>query len=269
MDLLSLFKRESEPGASKSSAKGAKGRAAAVADDAVQARLRARRRLIGAAVLVVVGVVGFSLIFETQPRPIAPNVPVEIVPRSTTKMSRSSDAEAAGVPPVAQAASAASSISSSQARAVLLTTQDEVLTETAADAGREVQRAVPEATRAVVVSKPAAEKVAPKPIKKPPTEPVRDKPTTAANSAAVAPSASSAAAERFVVQLGAFADPASAKDARQKAEKKGLKTYTQLLKKDEGRRIRVRIGPFDKRSDAEAALNKAHAAGLSGSVLVL
>jgi DedD protein len=33
-------------------------------------RRRARHRLIGAAVLVLIGVVGFPLLFDTQPRPI-------------------------------------------------------------------------------------------------------------------------------------------------------------------------------------------------------
>jgi DedD protein len=271
MDLLSLFKRESEPSASKSSAKGAKGRvAAAVADDAAQARLRARRRLIGAALLVVSGVVGFPLVFGTQPRPVAPNVPIEIVPRSAAeKVSRTEQPDQATV---IEPNKAASSAGTAPAKPVLLTTQDEVLTETAADAGREVQRAASGATRAVATRSTEVEKPAPKPAKKtqPPSEPAHARenntPITAENAA---PGASSAAAQRFVVQLGAFADPDSAKDARQKAEKKGLKTYTQLLKKDEGRRIRVRIGPFDKRSEADAALVKARAAGLNGSVLVL
>ena len=39
---------------------------------------RARRRLIGAAVLLGLGVIGFPLLFETQPRPIAVDVPIEI-----------------------------------------------------------------------------------------------------------------------------------------------------------------------------------------------
>ena len=47
--------------------------------DPVQAaRTRARRRLIGAAVLLGVGVVGFPLLFETQPRPIPVDIPIEI-----------------------------------------------------------------------------------------------------------------------------------------------------------------------------------------------
>ena len=41
-------------------------------------RRRARHRLIGAAVLVLIGVVGFPLLFDTQPRPIPVNIPIEI-----------------------------------------------------------------------------------------------------------------------------------------------------------------------------------------------
>ncbi|MEG0004022.1 MAG: SPOR domain-containing protein, partial [Comamonas sp.] len=44
-------------------------------------RSRARHRLIGAAVLVLVGVVGFPLLFDTQPRPIPVDIPIEIPDR--------------------------------------------------------------------------------------------------------------------------------------------------------------------------------------------
>ena len=67
MDLLSVFKRKTPAAAAPEAA------------DAVQlARTRARRRLIGAAVLVVVGIIGFPLLFETQPRPIPVDLPIEI-----------------------------------------------------------------------------------------------------------------------------------------------------------------------------------------------
>jgi len=45
-------------------------------------RRRARHRLIGAAVLVVLGVVGFPMLFDTQPRPIPVDVPIEIPDRN-------------------------------------------------------------------------------------------------------------------------------------------------------------------------------------------
>ena len=41
-------------------------------------RRRARHRLLGAAILLLVGVIGFPLLFETQPRPIAVDIPIEI-----------------------------------------------------------------------------------------------------------------------------------------------------------------------------------------------
>jgi DedD protein len=50
----------------------------APADLVQQARTRARRRLIGAVVLVAIGVIGFPILFETQPRPIPVDIPIEI-----------------------------------------------------------------------------------------------------------------------------------------------------------------------------------------------
>jgi DedD protein len=80
-----------------------------------------------------------------------------------------------------------------------------------------------------------------------------------------------AAAEggRYVVQVGAFAEAESARETRQKVEKLGLKTYTQVAQTPSGSRIRVRIGPFGTRAEADAALAKARAAGLKPVVLTL
>ena len=41
-------------------------------------RRRARPRLIGAAVLVGLAIIGFPLLFDTQPRPVAVNAPITI-----------------------------------------------------------------------------------------------------------------------------------------------------------------------------------------------
>src|SRR5215212_3560556 len=48
-------------------------------------RKRARHRLIGAGVLVLIGVIGFPLLFDTQPRPIAVDIPIEIPDRNKVK----------------------------------------------------------------------------------------------------------------------------------------------------------------------------------------
>ncbi|OYU78977.1 MAG: sporulation protein, partial [Burkholderiales bacterium PBB5] len=71
MGLLSYFKRNADTTTEAPTA-------AAAPDAVAAARTRARRRLIGATVLLGIGVIGFPLLFETQPRPIAVNIPIEI-----------------------------------------------------------------------------------------------------------------------------------------------------------------------------------------------
>ncbi|MFY8019384.1 MAG: SPOR domain-containing protein, partial [Inhella sp.] len=74
---------------------------------------------------------------------------------------------------------------------------------------------------------------------------------------------------RFIVQVGAYADKKSALEARQRLERKGLKTYAQVVQTKDGDRIRVRLGPFADRAEADKAVTAAKAAGLDGKVLSL
>jgi DedD protein len=83
------------------------------------------------------------------------------------------------------------------------------------------------------------------------------------------PEASGAASARYVVQVGAFADKQAALQARQKLERKGLKTYAQVAKTPQGERIRVRLGPFASKAEADKAAQQAKAVGLAGAVLTL
>src|SRR3954453_20592642 len=59
--------------------------AASPAESIEVMRRRARHRLIGAVVLVLVGVVGFPVLFDTQPRPIAVDIPIQIPDRNKAK----------------------------------------------------------------------------------------------------------------------------------------------------------------------------------------
>ena len=142
------------------------------------ARTRARRRLIGAVVLLALGVLVFPMLFETQPRPL---------PADTRK------AEA------------------DRARALL--------------EGR------------AVTSAPAA--------------------------------ASASGNGRYVVQVGAYTDAATLREVRAKVEKLGLKTYTQSIDTEAGKRTRVRVGPFATRQEADSASARLKGAGLPGNVLTL
>lgn len=274
MGLLSIFKRQGEtPRAAPAGESG---------DEVQRARTRARRRLIGAAVLLGVGIVGFPLVFETQPRPIPVNIPIE----APAKDGAPPLAMPAARPAVAAAASTTTAAAPAPAAAPSKpagATPAPMITESREEAGREVASAAPAASAAAparVASKPVAP---PKPVAEAkPVEPApkvadaKPDPKPAANDAARArallegksePAGSDAG--RFVVQVGAFADVAAAHETRAKVEKLGLKTYTQVASTASGKRIRVRAGPYNSRAEADKALAKARAAGLTAVVLTL
>jgi DedD protein len=74
---------------------------------------------------------------------------------------------------------------------------------------------------------------------------------------------------RFVVQVGAFSDVTRAREARMKLEHAGLKTYTQVVETKDGRRIRVRVGPFATKAEADKAAAKIKGLELPAAILTL
>jgi DedD protein len=97
-------------------------------------------------------------------------------------------------------------------------------------------------------------------------------PANSVKSAASAPAADGkpdAVAGRFVVQVAAYSEASAARDMRQRVEKLGLKSYTQPIEIDGVKRIRVRVGPFPARDDAEKAAATLKEAGLPAAVLAL
>lgn len=221
---------------------------AAAAPESLEAvRRRARHRLIGAVVLVLAGVIGFPLIFDTQPRPIAVDIPIDIPARQSAK-------------PLAVPAKP--------------------------DATATVKDSLDEREQ-IVASAPAARpepKSEPKPEAKPEPRPepkpeAKHEPKPEPKPAPAAPKADEAAraqaaledkgAERIVVQVGAYAERARAQEVRLKLERAGLKTYTHVANTPEGERIRVRTGPYATRAEAEKAAAKVKALGLPTAILTL
>lgn len=246
MGLFSFFRRRAG-GASAPS------QSVEAADSVQQARVRARRRLIGAVVLVVVGVIGFPLVFETQPRPIPVDIPIDI-PRKD------------GLP-------------------ALVMPQAKVTPPTPTPPPAAPPPAAPAradgAARAAASSQPAALPVEPRPTP-PAAEPApRSEPagtprgSDATRAQALldgknaAKSAAPTDAARYVVQVGAFAENTAAHQTRVKVEKLGLKTYAQAADTDAGKRIRVRVGPFTSKEDAEQARGRLKAAGFPAVLLTL
>lgn len=69
--------------------------------------------------------------------------------------------------------------------------------------------------------------------------------------------------ERFIVQIGAFAEVAKANEIKGKL---GAGAFTQTVDTKDGKRTRVRMGPFKSREEAEKAAARAKALGLPASV---
>lgn len=248
--------------------------AAPTAASAVQAesvevvRKRAKHRLIGAAVLVLIGVVGFPLLFDTQPRPIPVDIPIEIPAKGTVKP--------LVIPvPTAPAEKVTDAASLAPKEEILSSIQVPDVVETAPTAIK--NEAKPDAK--------AEAKAEPKPEHKPEpkVEPkIASKVAVASDDAARAsallngkppsPAAKTVVAGeegRVVVQVGAFADTAKAHEVRLKLEKAGLKTYTQVADTKDGKRTRVRVGPFVSRAEAEKAASKIKTLDLPAAILTL
>lgn len=248
-------------------------------------RRRARHRLIGAAVLVLVGVVGFPLLFDTQPRPIPVDIPIEIPDRNKV-------APLVVPAPVADAPAAKPAAPATPEPAPTAAVQRPAPSRTAAANGlAEGEELVPSARPAPAKPTPApapaaaAAKPAVKHDAKPPAAPVpspapEPKPAARADDSArarallegrstEAPAAAGSEEARFIVQVGAFADAEKAREARTKVERAGLKTYTQVVDTKDGKRTRVRVGPFTNRAEADKAAARIKALDLSASVLTL
>ncbi len=279
MGLLSIFKRKSESSP-----------VSEPVDDVQQARTRARQRLIGAVVLLAIGVVGFPLVFETQPRPIPVDIPIEIP--------RKEGAPPLVAPPVRAPAPLGSSSTLAGQGGVTERSglADDVITESreeSAGTGASAASSHPadagssHAASPKLAGKPEVGKVDSKAVAK--ADPA-DRKAGAGAGAGAGPApgpgddgararallegkgpmtAAATDAGRYIVQVGAFADANAAQGTRTKIERLGLKTYTQVATTPAGNRIRVRVGPFPTRDEADKALAKARSAGLSAVVLVL
>lgn len=290
MAFFTKFRSKGSPASEGRSAAAA----AAPAETVETLRRRARHRLLGAGVLVLLGVVGFPLLFDTQPRPVAVDIPIEIPDRHRA-------------PPLALPREGEGSESTRVARGPA---SGGVITERADGSEvREEPRPAPAPPPAPAAPPPPAPAPAPVPAPPPPAPapapapaptpapppPAPPAPAPAPTPApaprpasrddgdrarallegraappAPAPAAASAeAAGRFIVQVGAFADEAKARETRQKLERAGLKTYTQVAKTADGDRTRVRVGPFSSRAEADRAAERIKGLALPAAVLSL
>jgi DedD protein len=232
-------------------------------------RTRARHRLIGAGVLVLLGVIGFPVLFDTQPRPIAVDIPIQIPDRNKAKPLTAAPAAVQSPTAVSGPVTAASAPVKMAAASVAPETP------AAASPAAASNVAKVEAAAEAKPERKAENKSESKPEAKPAAaakaEPKIDEGEKARALLEGKPVQVAAASDagRYVVQVGAFADAAKAREARMKVERAGLKTYTQVADTSEGKRTRVRVGPFGTRAEAAQAADKIKGLDLPAAILSL
>ena len=226
-------------------------------------RKRAKYRLIGASVLVLAGVIGFPLVFDQQPRPIAVDMPIDIPDRNkTTPLTMPA--------PVAPAVTASAKPDEPVLPVAVATTPARM-----AEPGKPKAPVDVPIDEVVEMQAKPAPKVAEKPVDYPAAA---SRPTGSADESTKARALlegrdqaieTPAVVSRYVVQVGAFADAARAREVRLKMEKAGLKTYTPVAETKDGPRVRVRVGPFDSKAEADLTAEKIKKLDLPAAILTL
>ena len=273
------------PGRFSSTPTGADALSNAPAESVEVIRKRARHRLMGSVVLVLGAVLGLPLLFDSQPRPVAIDTPIVIPDRnqvsalSSTVTNAKTAASKEGLvldPALAGQSGAAKSALTNSAG---LDPHEEVVTK---DGKTEVKSEPKVETKPELKAEPKPEpkiETKPEPKVEPKIESKNDLKAEAKSDVKEAAKAKAlldgkdapkgGEAVRSVVQVGAYADLAKAKEARAKLESAGFKTYTQEVDTKDGKRIRVRVGPFASKEEADKTAEKIRKLNLQTSVLKL
>jgi len=246
MGLLSLFssrkgndpaperarRQRSDPGAGIASSRRL---AEEYADDTLDPEFpqkqRARRRLIGAVVLVVAAVIVLPIIFETKPRPVSEDISVKVAGgQGAAQKPRVEARKADPLPPAPQAVRGDTE---------------------ALDAGEEI------------VSAPAKPAVADKSDKS-------DKPAAHPESKPADTKAAEAKPQgsgKYLILIGAFSSEEKAKNWLAKLKASKVPAYVERKALADGERILLRAGPFSDRDAADAADKRVRAAGLTSKIV--
>ncbi len=209
-------------------------------EEELNLRRKLRRRLIGAAVLMLAVVVFLPMVLDNEPKSTGEDIDLRIP-----------DADKVGEFVPGKAAEEIVDVAPVTVSAVVETPKISDVTDAT------VSPSIP-ITRAIVASS-AVEKSPSKPVAKEITKPV-DKSISkpVASAPATSNSAATATEPGFVAQVGAYSNADTAKSELAKLKAWGFKAYTEKA----GNTIRVRVGPYAEREKAETVARMLEKHGL-------
>jgi DedD protein len=278
---------------------GRKGGAGREDDETLTEKKRARRRLVGAVALVLAVIIGLPMIFDSEPKPLASDIAIQI-PAKEKPAAAPAPAAAETAAPAATTAAAGSAVPNPES----LDANEEIV-EPAKDADKRAVATVNADGKALPI-KPAATGTADKAVaaKTATTDKAVAAKTATADKAVAAKSATAdktlaaktttadksktadaqraanildgkpetkaadARGGKFMVRVSALATPEKITELRSKLSAAGFKSSTQKIDAQSGELTRVLVGPFATKEEAEKTRAKLTKAGLPAGQLV-
>ena len=239
-------------------------------------RRQAQYRLAGAAMLVSVAVVSFSLLFDTEPRTLGVDMPIAIPTKDKVQPvvgKQVAQAEAKSEAPSSEGViDEDSAEASAQAAAKLAAQAAQAAQVDGSRRAQEKQAAAKLAADKAVAEQAAKQQVAQVTAK---AENTRAQSILDGNAASAAPAASANPprfdypddGRRRVIQVGAFGENSRARALRQRLLRNGIETLVNVATVNGERLIRIRVGPFTKAAELQTYIDKIKALGLDARVL--
>lgn len=221
-----------------------------ISEEELLLRKRARRRLVGAIVLVILSVIILPMIFD---EPKTDKIEKQEMAINLPPQSRNAIAEPPPLPNEQL-------ISKEALEKLTASTESQSVSKNKPTADDDGAESLPERKRMPIPG------IKPK-FEKPAVEAKVTTNTSAPAPASIAAPASAVVTEtpkNLVIQLGAFSDSAKAKQQLDGLIANGFNAYTESLKTANGEVTRVRIGPYTNRNTAESELKKLKKLGFEG-----
>lgn len=212
-----------------------------VSDEELQLKKRARRRLVGAIVLVTAVAVVLPMILDSEPKPATQSINIQIPSPEAGVLSP----KPAPLKPAEKTMAAAPAV---------------------VEPAPPKAEAKPEAKVEIKPEPAVVAKAEPKVETKAEAK-VETKVATPAKAVTKAESPKASASGAFVIQVAALSDAAKAKELQTRISGGGLKSYTEVVQTSKGPVTRVRVGPYASREAAEKARTSLQRLQLDGKVV--